>query len=88
MAKLKYKVKKQWVVCNVDGSTHQKHFKVYQDLTKATVEAQRLASLHKENNFLLMEAIGGFIMPQGAEKAIPVEIETEPLYPVSELSCS
>jgi hypothetical protein len=75
MAKRSYKVKKQWIVCNVDGSTHQKRFKVYQDLAKATVEAQRLASLHKENNFLLMEAIGGFIMPKGAEKSMPVEIE-------------
>ena len=75
MAKQSNKAKKQWVVCNVDGSTHQKRFKVYRDLAKATVEAQRLASLHKENKFLLMEAIGGFITPKGAEKSVPVEIE-------------
>lgn len=66
-------MKKQYIVCNVDGSTHQKRFKIRKNFPDAVQEANRLASENPGKHFMVMETVGGFVQEEGKVK--PVEVE-------------
>lgn len=67
-------MKKKWVVCNVNGSTHQRRFRIHDSFADAVTEANRLAGQHA-GTFMVMETVGGFA--HRGSRVVPVEIEEE-----------
>ena len=60
MATTKTKVRPCYIVCNTDGSTQQKRFRIHDNLAVAAVQAKGLAKAHPGDDFMIMEPIGGY----------------------------
>ena len=74
---------KQYIVCNIDGSTHQKRFKIHENFTDAAMQAHALAAAHSPQRFMVMEPVGGFM---AKEDGTLVELRVAPPANSSEAS--
>lgn len=51
----------RFIVCNIDGSTKQKQFRIHKKLEGAVEQARKLAFENPAAQFMIMEPIGGYI---------------------------
>ena len=66
----KKKVPTRYIVCNVDGSTHQHKFRIHTDLATATAQASKLAKTNEGCQFMIMVPIGGLMYDDGKMKEL------------------
>ncbi len=59
-----------YIVCNTDGSTQQKRFKIHDSLAAAAAQAKGLAKAHPGDDFMIMEPIGGYRYTSAGEAMI------------------
>lgn len=57
----KQSVGTRYIVCNVDGSTHQRRFRIHKNILHAVEQAQLLSKRNPGKKFMVMESIGGYV---------------------------
>lgn len=63
-----------YIVCNTDGSTQQKRFKIHEDLAMAAAQAKGLAKAHPGDDFMVMTPLGGYRYVLDGEAMIELTI--------------
>lgn len=72
----KQRMPHRYIVCNVDGSTHQQRFRIHRDILQAVGQAQFLSKRCPGKKFVVMEAVGGYLFQDDELHELQVMAQT------------